>query len=156
MGGYRLYVIVAVIFGGVMWWGYRQMIESVRGLRNRNPGNIERTGTQWQGMAEDQSGDSRFVVFTHEKYGIRAMARILNTYRSRGVDTLEAIIATWAPPHENNTEAYILHVAERAGIPRNRVVTPADYPALIAAMIHHENGVQPYADSTIRAGIALA
>ena len=35
-----------------------------KGLRNCNPGNIERDHTQWQGMAEDQSADDRFCIFS--------------------------------------------------------------------------------------------
>ena len=31
-----------------------------------------------------------------------------------------------------------------------------NYPELIAAIIHHENGEQPYAMATIYEGIALA
>jgi len=33
-----------------------------RGIRNHNPGNIEK-GDPWQGLAADQSGDPRFAVF---------------------------------------------------------------------------------------------
>lgn len=47
-----------------------------RGIRNKNPGNIKRNNTQWQGMQLIQN-DPEFVQFKHPKYGFRAMARIL-------------------------------------------------------------------------------
>ena len=53
-----------------------------RGIRNNNPGNIDRNATKWQGMADKQD-DPRFIVFTSPQYGIRAMARVLLTYQSK-------------------------------------------------------------------------
>lgn len=135
-----------------------------RGIRNNNPGNIEK-GERWQGLAEDQSQDSRFAVFTDAVYGIRAMARVLNVYGTRdgldglggpGIDTITEIINRWAPDVENNTQAYIDAVANATGLDPETALQDEDYPALIAAMIQHENGLQPYPDSLIRQGIALA
>lgn len=115
-----------------------------RGIRNNNPGNIERTGTRWRGMAEDQSADPRFIVFESPLWGLRAIARVLRTYRRRGIDTVRSIIARWAPPHENPTEAYIAAVAARLGKPADAPVTDADMIPLMEAIVQHENGVQPY------------
>ncbi len=79
-----------------------------RGVRNHNPGNIERDArTRWQGQAARQS-DPRFVVFTAPEWGIRAMARVLITYQDRhGCNTVAKIINRWAPPGENATSAYV-------------------------------------------------
>ena len=44
------------------------------------------------------------------------MARILINYQERGINTVAEIIETWAPEHENPTNAYSLYVAERAGL----------------------------------------
>lgn len=124
-----------------------------RGIRNNNPGNIRWDGvTQWRGMvAADPAG---FVIFDKPENGIRAMSRILDSYAGRGVITLEQIINTWAPPSENNTAAYVSHLAAVLGIAPGQAVT--DRPGLIAGIIKHENGSQPYDLETIRRGVALA
>lgn len=128
-----------------------------RGIRNNNPGNIEYTGTQWQGLADPPS-DGRYMRFVAPKWGIRAMARVLETYvNSYGINTVGGIIARWAPDHENPTNAYAEFVANALGV---GVTQPIDVlgqrPGLIAAMIEFENGQQPYSMSEIRQGVALA
>ena len=132
--------------------------DTPRGIRNNNPGNIER-GADWQGLADDQSGDPRFAVFKSPVWGIRAMARILDTYQSRhGLNTIQGIINRWAPPGENDSQAYAEHVAGKIGISATEPLPAGDSTRsqLIAAIIEHENGVQPYPDSLIRQGIELA
>lgn len=127
-----------------------------RGIRNNNPGNIDRKiGTTWKGAADDQTQDSRFVVFTAPEWGIRAMARILRTYMGRGQNTVAKIISTWAPPTENATGAYINAVARAVGLDPNAPVSDAHLPAIIAAIIQHENGQQPYPPEVIAQGVAL-
>lgn len=116
----------------------------VRGLRNNNPGNIVRTSDQWQGMSADQSGDPRFVVFDAPVWGLRAMARVLHKYIDIGADTIAEIIARWAPSSENDTNAYVQAVSTNAGLLPSAVVTAADLPRIMAAIVLHENGSQPY------------
>lgn len=144
--GWLLFVIPVFIYGGYM--------SLPRGIRNNNPGNI-RHGDNWQGMKDVQT-DNEYVQFKSAKYGIRAMAKILETYRKNGVEYLVDIIYRWAPPTENNTRAYIEHVEKQTGIFGNQKVLKSDYPKLIAAMIKHENGFNPYPISKIQEGIALA
>lgn len=130
-----------------------------RGIRNNNPGNIERNNTNWQGMATDQTGDNRFIVFSSPVYGIRAMARILGNYqRLYGIDTVYGLIDRWAPAEDDNdTVAYAAHVADELGVSEFDSISVAEYlPELIPAMIKHENGIQPYNETTIRQGILLA
>lgn len=128
-----------------------------RGVRLNNPGNI-RHGDNWNGMAAEQP-DSSFVYFTEPKWGFRAMVRILKSYRRRGIRTVSEIIGTWAPPVENNTAAYVAHVAERMGVTPGTPVNLEDtdqVTALLEAITLHENGQQPYSKDTIRRGIELA
>lgn len=127
-----------------------------RGLRNNNPGNI-RHGDNWQGMKKKQTDDD-FVQFTSPEYGIRAMVKVLRSYRNRGLVTLERIISTWAPTNENDTEAYIQSVMKQTGWNRSHVVAEmeGDYLTLISAIIKHENGINPYSMDTIDEGYALA
>lgn len=128
-----------------------------RGIRNNNPGNIDRTADRWQGMSADQSQDSRFVVFDSPLWGIRALARVLMNYASKyGADTIGEIVARWAPTNENDTSAYVTAVSRATGIAPNIPITDADLPAVVAAIIHHENGQQPYAPELIAQAVALA
>lgn len=113
-----------------------------RGIRNNNPLNLRDTRQNWMGEAgADADG---FLRFDSPFYGIRAAARVLQTYARRGVVTLAAIVEAWAPPAENDTAAYIAHAAQATGIAPGEAVDPSQYPALLAVMIRHENGEQPY------------
>lgn len=128
-----------------------------RGIRNHNPGNIEYTGTQWQGLA-DPPHDGRFMRFESPQYGIRAMARVLTTYeQTHGLNYIGGIIQRWAPEHENNSAAYAGFVANKLGIrATDRFDVQARMPELIEAIIQYENGRQPYSLATIRQGVAMA
>lgn len=95
-----------------------------RGQRNLNPLNIRR-GDNWQGLAECQS-DKEFCVFSHPSYGFRAACKILQKYAQRGVVTIAGIISHWAPPTENNTDAYIAAVCKRMGACPDDKVWPHD------------------------------
>ena len=126
-----------------------------RGIRNDNPGNI-RLGTAWEGMSAMQT-DPYFVQFISPEYGIRAIAKIMLTYAEDGIDTVSGIINRWAPPSENDTGAYVEAVAEQCSVTPNMAIdVKSIMPALVKAIIYHENGEQPYTDEQINAGIAMA
>lgn len=134
-----------------------------RGIRNNNPGNIRRTGdwTKWQGLAApDKQNDSAFIAFATPAWGIRALARTLVTYRDKyDLTTIRGIISRWAPPHENNTKAYVSVVANAVGVDPDDHIDVADFDTamkLVPAIIKHENGVQPYPEDVLRAGLKLA
>lgn len=127
-----------------------------RGIRNNNPLNIERNNIQWYGMAPDQSGDDRFVIFKDARFGYRAAARILDNYRKRGITVLRDIIATWAPANENDVDAYVRHVSQRTGISATEHIEPDQYPILFDAMTWHENGENPYSLDFIAEGVSWA
>ncbi|MDA8260210.1 MAG: structural protein P5 [Betaproteobacteria bacterium] len=132
-----------------------------RGERNCNPGNIERRdGTVWQGQADDQAADSRFVVFENPVFGIRALAKVLLAYyHKHGLDTVRGIIDRWAPPSENNTGAYVNHVATVLGVgidAKIDVTDPETLEVLVRAIIEHENGRCVYADNVVAKGVESA
>lgn len=142
-------------------------MKPTRGLRNHNPGNIDRKpGVRWQGQSADQSGDPRFVVFDHPKWGIRAIARVLITYQDKRraadgsrIDTIREIVDRWAPPNENDTGAYAAHVSQLTRIGADDEIDVYDYAtmrALVNAIIVHENGRNPYDADTLDAGLKLA
>ncbi|WP_250655058.1 hypothetical protein [Alkalimarinus coralli] len=130
-----------------------------RGIRNNNPGNIENNGIAWNGLSDTQT-DSRFYQFNDARYGIRAIARIIKTYSSKyGLNTVRGIINRWAPPHENDTGAYVDHVAAVVGVDPDQLVDVHNetvMTALVTTIIQHENGVQPYDQSLIQEGVMMA
>ena len=63
-----------------------------------------RAGQNWQGKTGVRKG---FVEFVNREYAIRAWLVLMRTYRRRGLTTLRQIVTTFAPPKENDTEAYI-------------------------------------------------
>ena len=81
-----------------------------RGIRNNNPLNIRHSADQWQGAREEQK-DKSFVQFKTMAYGYRAAWKTLQSYYNRfcaqsRAFTVRNIIGRWAPPKENDTEAY--------------------------------------------------
>ena len=82
-----------------------------RGLRNCNPLNIRHSASKWQGVRVRQT-DKSFVQFTSMAYGYRAAWRVLESYyqhfqRQHMAFTPRNIIHRWAPPSENNSDAYL-------------------------------------------------
>tara|TARA_R110001599_G_scaffold287356_2_gene489915 strand:+ start:9600 stop:10061 length:462 start_codon:yes stop_codon:yes gene_type:complete len=136
---------------------YSKKLNLPRGIRNNNPGNLENNGIDWVGLSSTQT-DSRFYQFSDPKYGIRALARTLKTYESSyGINTVEGIINRWAPPHENNTNSYIDHVASVLGVRRDQsFVVSLNLVPLVESIILHENGSNPYSMDQIVEGVLLA
>lgn len=136
--------------GTAMVTAYKQ-----RGLRNNNPGNIRYSAANhWQGQTgQDSAG---FVIFDTPQNGLRAMARLIKNKLGKGKNTIASLIANWAPPNENNTAAYIASVAKETGLTPTTPLTVGHLPALIAAIVRHENGAQPYAPSLIAQAVAAA
>ena len=85
-----------------------------RGTRNNNPLNLRHSADQWQGARKEQT-DKSFVQFESMAYGYRAAWKTLDSYwkhfkRLRQPFTVRAIISRWAPPSENDTDAYVTTV----------------------------------------------
>ena len=113
------------------------------GMRNNNPLNIRKVpGTHWKGELPQSSSPLRggregspFCQFTTLEHGIRAAYQILDTYRRKHhAVCIEDIISRWAPPSENNTEAYIRSVCALTGFGGKERLTETEWPALIKAM----------------------
>jgi hypothetical protein len=114
-----------------------------KGVRNNNPGNIEKTKGLWKGeIPHQQNTDSRFKQFYNYVYGIRALIINIKSYYKKGFRTIRQIINRWAPPGENNTELYIKYVSGYTGVSEN---IPIHYnkqtiKRLVEAIIIKENG----------------
>lgn len=138
-----------------------------RGERNNNPGNIDyRASDKWQGLdsppIEQGVARPRFARFTSPIWGIRAIARLLITYRDKhDLFTVKQIIYRWAPMHENDTNAYVQSVADKLGVSPDEAIDVNEYTTmrtLVTAIIKHENGRCLYDSATIdealrRAGV---
>jgi len=143
------------LFSALALLMFTKTANAPRGIRNNNGGNIRWDGvTDWQGMTgADAQG---FVIFSDPVYGVRAMAKILKSYNARGVFKLGDIVSTWAPSNENDTESYIKSVEKNTGLGAETPIIAAQYPAVISALIYHENGQQPYSEQLITNGVLLA
>ncbi len=143
-----------------------------RGLRNFNPGNIEHTTAyDWRGEVyppEEIDGlvETRFCQFKDHVHGIRALAKILITYcRKRraadgsAIDTVQEVIERWAPPSENDSDAYARYVRSVLEVNKGTIIDIDSLEVLaglVRAITQYENGVMPYSDDTIQEGVVLA
>ena len=128
-----------------------------RGIRNKNPGNIK-LGTNWDGLAAEQT-DPTFCIFDEAVMGIRALQRILLTYRfTHKKATIDEIIYRWAPPSENSTDKYVEFVCKKLDKEKDVRLNNSmeDYLPLVKAIIQMENGMQPYDDELLVEGMYKA
>ena len=141
-------------------------MKTPRGIRNNNPGNLDK-GSPWQGLVANPD-EPRFCTFKDPVWGIRALAVTLITYHDKrrakdgsSIDTIREVIERWAPPNENNTDAYINEVSKAVGVTADMIIDLHDYDILrplVEAIIRHENGRGPlktlntwYAVKTVKA-----
>ena len=128
------------------------------GLRNNNPGNLRPEPGDvytWQGEIGVNEG---YLVFDMIENGIRAAYINLRSYFKNGYNTVEKIIARWAPSEDDNdTEAYIQFVEESTGIPRDVELVFDDDVALpiLEAIFYVESG-EPVPRELIEQGALLA
>lgn len=132
------------------------MENTPRGIRNNNPGNIRGVAGHltWQG----QTGvdDAGFCTFTDAHNGLRALAKTLDTYECKyNLNTVREIIGRYAPPSENDTDAYELAVAKHlnVGLDDDIGTDAQTFDIILAGIIMHENGVQPYSEEEITAAV---
>ena len=160
MNARNFWIVSAVALVVLSVWKGEEIVSNVRGIRNKNPGNIEK-GASWIGLASAQT-DSRFAVFKEMKYGVRAALIVFRNYqRLYGLKTIAQMISRWAPASENDTRAYIAAVSQRTGIAST---APLDLSNVriaanfLRAVFRHENGIaaELIPESTITEGIALA
>lgn len=137
-------------------------MKTPRGIRNNNPGNIDyRKANNWVGrLPRDLDIEPRFERFSAPEYGIRAIMKLLGTYRrTYGDDTVRKLIGRWAPPSENDTGSYVASVARSAGVGPDQALPlhleQSTLLALAKGIVKHENGQDPYTDATYKAALAL-
>ncbi|HEB4966505.1 TPA: hypothetical protein R0J97_003860, partial [Klebsiella quasipneumoniae] len=101
----------------------------------------------------------KFSTFASDDDGLSAMARQLMLYGDRGNNTPGGIIHTYAPSSENNTRAYIDDVTSRTRYGADQRLdlhNPEVLKTLMASMIQHEQGSQPYTEEQLKKAIQSA
>lgn len=134
------------------------MSSEPRGLRLNNPMNIRHSNSKWQGLSEHQA-DPDFCQFDSVELGIRAGMKILQTYAGRRWDTVRAIVSHWAPPNENDTTVYINNVAAAVAEAPDDYLNFGNFDTMVAvckAIIHQEQGQQPFGDEVFASAWQLA
>lgn len=129
---------------------------STRAERNFNPGNLEYRG---QAGAVPEPGSGRFAKFGSASEGVAALAKQLQRYDARGLDTLDEIINTYAPSSENNTQAYIARLSRDLGVTGSQELdlnNPEVMSALIRGISKHEAGVDWLSNEDVMTGLQMA
>lgn len=106
-------------------------------------------------MADTQA-DPAFVTFKDMTWGVRALAVTLITYQDKyEIHDISGTISRWAPPNENDTNAYIAAVCRSTGFSRFDTLDYHTYQHLrpvVEAIIRHECGLGPF--STINTWVS--
>lgn len=102
-----------------------------------------------------------FAQFPTAEAGLTAGARNLLAYQDKHhLDTITGIVSRWAPAADgNNVPAYISQVSGLTGYGPNQKLNlhdPVVLEAIIKAMITHEQGRNPYADSGLAQAVTTA
>lgn len=119
------------------------------GLRWNNPGNIMSSG----------GGPKTYLTAGR---GLLAMSENLLSYPGKyGVNTISGIIDKWSDPNDprNNNAAYKQDVAQQTGFGLDQPLNlndPTTASSLMAAMIKHEKGVQPFTPEQLAQALAQA
>ncbi len=122
-----------------------------RSVRNNNPGNLDHNPkNKWLGIlpfekrSPEQKAEKRFEIFESPVYGFRAIAILLQTYQDKHkLDTVRKIINRWAPPVENQTDAYVNAVARAVKVRADDLIDVHQYDymrPLVEAIAVHETG----------------
>lgn len=130
---------------------------ATRAERNNNPGNLNFAG-QAGAVLEDGS-NARFAKFGSTAEGVSALAKQLQRYGERGLDTVSKIINKYAPSSENNTQAYIDALSKRLGVTGDQKLDLNDtttLTGLIKGIARHEAGSDYLSDSDVMTGLSMA
>lgn len=126
-----------------------------RGLRNNNPGNIE-DGEFAKSQPGYKGSDGRFAIFDSAEAGQGAQAALLQSYGSRGINTISAAVNRWAPKSDgNDPSAYAAYVAQKLGVTPDTQIdltNPKNARAVAQVMAEFENGPQSASSGVAPAG----
>lgn len=129
-----------------------------RGIRDRNPFNLEALGIPWRGIV---SKDGPYLIFGTDLDGLRAGYRDLHVAQvEHGFKITLDFTKRFAPSGDRNDPvAYAHEVCEFAGLADDAAIDTND-PAFLqkwgAGFIRVEQGQQPYPDDLLAQAVALA
>lgn len=108
---------IAILVAIIASIGQEEGYYSIKNLsrRNNNPGNLRNT-MGFNGVVVDG-----YAHFATPLDGWEAAVALYEKHRDKG-DTLEQFVYMWAPPTENNTEAYISLVEQLSGVKRTEKI----------------------------------
>lgn len=131
------------------WWHGRS--DAPVGMLLNNPGNLK-----FAGQAGAVAGPGGFAQFASMQGGLDALARQLELYGSRGNDTVQGIVSTYAPASDrNNVPAYVRAIDKELDVTATQhlnLLDPKVLAELIRAIIRHEQGI----GTDFGGGISLA
>ena len=139
------------------WWLAKKGINWLTapiGIQQNNPGNLK-----FAHQFGATLGAHGFAKFGTPAEGMLAMARQLELYRLRGIDTIGQIAPTYAPKSDHNDVAAYIRALTRsmhvgANTPLN-LGDPVVLTRLMNAMIMHEQGRNPYGRLASRAAVQV-
>jgi len=116
------------------------------GLRNNNPGNLRPLpgGQTWVGEISPDLVNN-FSRFKDVAWGLRAMITdITGDIVLDGKNTIRKLVTAYAPPSENNTQAYINRVSQAMGVSPDAILQPTrdTLERLVRAKLNVELGAQ--------------
>lgn len=130
---------------------------TTRAERNNNPGNLNYAGQT--GAVLEGGSNARFAKFGSTAEGVSALAKQLQRYGERGLDTVSKIINKYAPSSENDTKAYIEALSKRLGVSGDQKLDLNDsstLTGLIKGIARHEAGSDYLSDSDLMTGLSMA
>lgn len=131
--------------------------KKTRAERNFNPGNLNYAGQA--GASLEAGSNARFAKFNSEEEGIAALVRQLRLYHQRGIDTIGEIVKKYAPPSENDTQAYVANMARWTGLSADEKLNFNDTETvrrMVEGISRKEGRYTPLTEGQIMSGINLA
>lgn len=134
----------------------RSMSRISKPQRSKNPFSlIQKNPDAWRGLVKADS--KGFLEFDTVVHGVRAgFINLFNRYFLRGLNTIEEIFPVYAPPFENDTEAYIRQVSKLTGFTPDQILSIDDYFHLGKAIVKVESGSNWVSDAELLEGFKLA
>lgn len=100
-------------------------VHGSRAQRNKNPANIEfGQFAECHGAVLEtvrKGKTARFAHFPTKEAGWDAMRSLADSYSGL---TVAQVVRRWAPPSENNVNAYLAAIMKMTGLKSNDVLTP--------------------------------
>lgn len=131
--------------------------KKTRAERNFNPGNLNYAGQA--GATLESGSGARFAKFASEEEGIAALVRQLRLYQQRGIDTIGEIVKKYAPPSENDTQAYIASMVRWTGLSADEKLDFNDTDTvrrMVQGISRKEGRFTPLSEGQIMSGIGIA